>query len=290
MRQLLPPRTRIILIADDDRPMREFTLRRRRLALLLGAGAIAAVAALVAVATWGALAVRAARVPRLEKQLDAANSELASVRGLEREVARLRGMEQQVLTMLGVRPPAGADSTGQSAGAGEALGGGAGEVTGGPGESPGSGGLGAPGPALTEAGSLGLIALPPPDLWPVKGAITRAFLPKGQEGAAAGHEGIDLVAPLDTPVRAAGKGVVARAGWDAYLGNYVEITHGLGYVTVYGHCSRLAVRAGDRVDRGQEIAFLGGTGQASAPHLHFEVWKNGNAIDPRLVIPGDPAR
>jgi murein DD-endopeptidase MepM/ murein hydrolase activator NlpD len=50
------------------------------------------------------------------------------------------------------------------------------------------------------------------------------------------------------------------------------------------------VREGDRVDRGQEIAFLGGTGQATAPHLHFEVWKNGAALDPRLVMTGDPAR
>ena len=72
------------------------------------------------------------------------------------------------------------------------------------------------------------------------------------------------------------------------LGNYVEIRHGLGYLTVYGHCSRLAVAKGDRVEAGQVVGYMGRSGQASATHLHFETWHQGEAVDPRTIIAGDP--
>jgi murein DD-endopeptidase MepM/ murein hydrolase activator NlpD len=281
----LPPRTRILLVTDEDRPGRQVTLTRRGLVWLLAGAGLLLVAVVVAATTWAILAGRAARLPGLERELAQANGQLSSVRSLEHEVERLHGMQDQVLTMLGVRPPAEPDSAGKVA---------AGATVDTTVEGLGSDTAGRraplPGPALTQAGALGLIALPPPDLWPVKGQVTQGFVPKDAKGHQPPHDGIDLVAPPETPIRAAGKGIVARADWDDFLGNYVEITHGLGYVTVYGHCSRLIVRVGDRVDRGQEIAFLGGTGRASAPHLHFEVWKDNKAIDPQLVIPGDPAR
>jgi murein DD-endopeptidase MepM/ murein hydrolase activator NlpD len=280
----LPPRTRILLITDEDRPGRQITLTRAALAWLLAGAGLLLVAAVVVVTTWAMLAVRAARLPRLEGELAQANGRLSSMRSLEREVDRLHGMQDQVLTMLGVRPPANPDSTARVAA------GGAGDTVGGQGGEAGGRRTPLPGPALTQEGALGLIALPPPDLWPVRGLITQGFVPKDAKGHQPPHDGVDLVAPPETPIRAAGKGIVARAEWDDFLGNYVEVTHGLGYVTVYGHCSRLNVRVGDRVDRGQEIAFLGGTGRASAPHLHFEVWKDNKAIDPQLVIPGEPAR
>jgi len=100
--------------------------------------------------------------------------------------------------------------------------------------------------------------------------------------------GIDIAGNESTPVLAAGAGTVVRAGHDETLGNFVEIQHGLGYLTVYGHCSRLAVGPGARVEGGQVIAYMGHTGQATATHLHFEVWQQGEAVDPRSVIPGDP--
>jgi len=105
-----------------------------------------------------------------------------------------------------------------------------------------------------------------------------------------GAKSVDIAAPEGTPLAAAGSGRVLRARWDDYLGNFVEIQHGFGYVTVYGHCSSLSVEEGDRIEAGEVIGFLGGTGEASAPHLHFEVYKEGAAIDPRDLFPGDPPR
>ena len=104
------------------------------------------------------------------------------------------------------------------------------------------------------------------------------------------HPGLDIASATDTPITAAAAGRVVRAGEDPYLGNYVEIEHGFGYLTVYGHCSRLAVGRGDEVETGQIIAYMGDTGQATATHLHFEVWRQGEAVDPRSVINGDPPR
>jgi murein DD-endopeptidase MepM/ murein hydrolase activator NlpD len=89
-------------------------------------------------------------------------------------------------------------------------------------------------------------------------------------------------------VVAAGAGLVARTGTDDFLGNFVEIQHGLGYLTVYGHCNRIAVGEGDKVEGGQLIAYVGQTGQTSAPHLHFEILQQGEAVDPRKFLNGDP--
>ena len=77
-------------------------------------------------------------------------------------------------------------------------------------------------------------------------------------------------------------------GTDPFLGNFLELQHGLGYLTVYGHCSRVVVRAGVAVRRGQVIGYTGQTGEAAAPHLHFEIWRDGQPIDPREVLRGEP--
>jgi len=287
----------VILIPSDDRRTREYVIGRGLLITLLALAATLAALLVVALTTWSVLATRAAQVPSLQKRLAEASEQVAQVRALTRELEQMRGVQRQVYSLLGVAepaalaaPPAAGAPGADAPGAPGALGGDA-AAAGEPGGGSASSGAGKPGPGLA-GDSLGLIALPPPDLWPIKGRATREFAAAGESRRAPGgaHEGIDLVAAVDTPIKAAGKGVVTRAGWDPFLGNYVEIAHGLGYVTVYGHCSRLAVREGDRVDRGQAIAFLGGTGQATAPHLHFEVWKNGAALDPRLVMTGDPAR
>lgn len=298
----IPPQTRVILIPSDNQRTREYVINRSLLIVLVSLAAALAALLAVALITWSVLATRAAQVPSLQKRFAEASEQAAQVRALTRELEQMRAVQRQVYALLGVpEPPALAaaplTAAGGAAGAetegapGTPAGAGPGSVAGARAAGSAVAPAGKPGPGLA-GDSLGLIALPPPDLWPVKGRVTREFAPSGESGRASGaaHAGMDLVAAVDTPIKAAGKGVVTRADWDPFLGNYVEIAHGLGYVTVYGHCSRLAVREGDRVDRGQEIAFLGGTGQATAPHLHFEVWKNGAALDPRLVMTGDPAR
>lgn len=97
------------------------------------------------------------------------------------------------------------------------------------------------------------------------------------------HKGIDIGAPWGTPIHAAIDGTVAFAGRSAGYGNFVKLTHGGGIATGYGHMSRIAVRPGAHVARGQVIGYVGSTGMSTGPHLHWEVWRNGVAINPRSM-------
>ncbi|GIX31129.1 MAG: peptidase [Porticoccaceae bacterium] len=103
-------------------------------------------------------------------------------------------------------------------------------------------------------------------------------------GEPAWHGGLDFAGPPGAPVVAVGPGVVRFAGAQPGYGNLVEIDHGGGLVTRYAHAERLAVEAGDWVRRGQVIATLGATGRATGPHLHFEVYEHGRAVDPALYV------
>ncbi len=95
------------------------------------------------------------------------------------------------------------------------------------------------------------------------------------------HSGIDFTAPTGTPIYATGNGRVVPApnGASGY-GNHVVIDHGFGYKTLYAHMYKSKVRMGERVKRGQLIGYVGNTGLSSGPHLHYEVIKNGNKINP----------
>ena len=99
-------------------------------------------------------------------------------------------------------------------------------------------------------------------------------------GLDAKHLGVDFTAVQGTTVVAVAAGVVAASGYQPGLGNYVDINHGNGYVTRYGHNQRALVAAGQVVARGQPIATLGASGRATGPHLHFEVLHDGRPIDP----------
>ena len=89
------------------------------------------------------------------------------------------------------------------------------------------------------------------------------------------HSGIDLAAKKGTPISCAASGKVVFAGWKTGYGYVVMVDHGKGYETLYAHCSKLAVTAGQTVTAGKIVAYVGKTGMATGPHLHFEVRKNG---------------
>lgn len=112
--------------------------------------------------------------------------------------------------------------------------------------------------------------------WPVRGPITSGF---GSRWGSI-HTGIDIAVPLGTSVKAARGGKVILAGWDAGYGYAVEIDHGNGLVTLYGHNSKLLVSVGDTVKAGDVIARSGSTGHSTGPHVHFEVRKSGKAVNP----------
>jgi murein DD-endopeptidase MepM/ murein hydrolase activator NlpD len=98
------------------------------------------------------------------------------------------------------------------------------------------------------------------------------------------HEGIDIACAAGTPNRAAAAGTVIYAGWMGGYGNLVVIDHGNGLSTAYGHASALAVSVGQTVSQGQTVSYVGATGHATGPHLHFEVRVNGTAVDPLAYL------
>jgi murein DD-endopeptidase MepM/ murein hydrolase activator NlpD len=106
-------------------------------------------------------------------------------------------------------------------------------------------------------------------------------------GGRRNHKGIDLAAPIGTPVYAPADGLVARADWFSSYGNYIQIEHGGELQTRYGHLSGFAVHAGERVHKGDLIGYVGTTGRSTGPHLHYEVRVAGEAVDPSPYLAGD---
>jgi len=94
------------------------------------------------------------------------------------------------------------------------------------------------------------------------------------------HAGTDFSAPTGTEIYATGDGVIEKAKYVTGYGNHVVINHGFGYQTLYGHMSKIAVRRGQKIKRGELIGYVGNTGLSSAPHLHYEVIKNGIKVNP----------
>ena len=112
--------------------------------------------------------------------------------------------------------------------------------------------------------------------WPTHGTITQTFFNW--------HPGIDIANDVGTPEVAADGGQVVFAGWGSY-GIYVEVDHGNGFHTIYGHMSAVVVKSGQAVTQGQLIGLMGATGRASGPHLHFEIRYQGVPQDPIDLLP-----
>lgn len=129
-----------------------------------------------------------------------------------------------------------------------------------------------------------------PSILPAAGILTSRFSSSRMHPIhhrALPHEGVDISAPHGTPILAAAKGTVVHAGWLAGLGYTVEIDHGYGYKTRYGHASKLLVRRGQKVKRGDVIAHVGSTGLSTSPHLHYEVRIGGVAVNPMNYVIGN---
>lgn len=102
------------------------------------------------------------------------------------------------------------------------------------------------------------------------------------------HAGIDFTAPVGTPIQATGNGKVIKAEYGRVgYGNHVIIDHGFGYTTLYGHMSKIEVKEGDVVQKGETIGRVGDTGTSTAPHLHYEVRMKGNPVDPIIYCMDD---
>lgn len=121
-----------------------------------------------------------------------------------------------------------------------------------------------------------------PSVWPVRGWVTSPFGNRTSpfSGILKFHEGMDIAAQTGTPVLSPADGVVIKAGFGTGYGNMVEISHGYGIKTLFAHNSRLNVKAGQRIKRGDVIAYVGDSGSSTGPHLHYEVRVNGLPVNP----------
>jgi murein DD-endopeptidase MepM/ murein hydrolase activator NlpD len=246
-------RISFIIVPHGDLETRTYEISYGLLKALLVAGLLLLIVFAVMAATWWFVAAQAARVGGLEAEVARLEDERARVVTLARDLAEAEQQYARVRQLLGVE--------GGNAGQEVIL------------------------PPL-RSGEIGEVATPAqvnwPTAWPLAagGYITQMPAPAG----AGEHPGIDIAVASDTYIRAAGAGVVRDAGTDDVYGHYILIDHGDGLESMYGHASRVFVRVGDRVEREEVIALSGSTGRSTAPHLHFEIRKDGAPVDPLTYV------
>ncbi len=238
-----------------DLDARSFEVSYRRLTAVAVLLAVLLIAWMGMAASWLYIGGQAARVPGLQQEVVRLEAAQEQVQELALALRRLETQYTQVRELLGANRPSDPASIwlpaiGEASIADEATG---------------------------DSASAFV-----PKAWPLtqRGYVTQEHLGRipGQ------HAGIDIAVAEGNYVRASGGGTVTEAGDDPVYGKFVRIRHAEGFETVYGHASELFVTSADAVERHQVIALSGNTGTSTAPHLHFEVWKDGIPIDPREVI------
>jgi murein DD-endopeptidase MepM/ murein hydrolase activator NlpD len=244
----------VIPSGDNDASTRSFEFSYRRLRAVGLVALLAVLAWAGMAASWWYLAAQAARVPGLHREIAVLEAERERVVQLAEALGRLERQYEQVRTMLGADRPESPSSLWLP----PLGGGGAGETRG-----------------DSVRASL-------PRSWPL---TQRGFVTRGHLASVPGqHPGLDIAIAEGSYVRAAGAGTVVEAGEDSVYGKFVRIRHRDGYESMYAHASELFVSADEPVDQHEVIALSGNTGRSTAPHLHFEILKDGEAIDPRSMV------
>jgi murein DD-endopeptidase MepM/ murein hydrolase activator NlpD len=126
-----------------------------------------------------------------------------------------------------------------------------------------------------------------PSILPARGRVSSPFAPERLDPIlhiVRPHKGMDVAAPFGSQILAPAAGVVTAVKWEDGYGNYVTIDHGYGVVTRFAHCSKILVVPGQHVKRGDVIALVGSTGESTGPHVHYEVWVHGKAVDPKAFV------
>lgn len=242
-----------IIVPDGDLETRTYEISYGLLKGLLTAGFLLLVVFVVMASTWWFVAAQAARVGGLEAEVERLEEERSRVVALARDLAEAEQQYARVRQLLGVE--------GGQAGQEVVL------------------------PPL-RSGDASESDVPAQVNWPTAWPLASGgFITQGPNRVGDGdHRGLDIAVSSDTYIRAAGAGVVRDAGTDDVYGHYILIDHGDGLESMYGHASRLFVRAGDRVERNEVIALSGSTGRSTAPHLHFEIRKDGQPVDPLAYV------
>lgn len=246
-------RLSFIIVPHGDLETRTYDISYGALKVLLVMGLLLLVVFVVMVSTWWFVATQAARVTGLEREVERLEAERAKVAELARDLALAEQQYERVRQLLGVEGAAGGSEVALP-------------------------------PLRGDGPGIQLTGTEPnrPTAWPLTrpGFITQLRA----DTAGANHPGLDIAVPNDTYIRASGAGTVKDSGVDAVYGRYILLDHGDGLETMYGHASRTFVRTGDRVERNEVIALSGSTGRSTAPHLHFEIRKDGAAVDPLAYV------
>jgi murein DD-endopeptidase MepM/ murein hydrolase activator NlpD len=246
----------LMMVPEDEGEVRRIRLSYR--ALRWGAAALGGlgIVLLLALGTYGSVFSRATRAALLERENRKLLAENAKVGEIMENLERSERTYQQIRSLAGLgemaAPVAAAVPTVEEAGPVPDR------------ELPSK-----PARAVSDRGL-------EPSGWPLQ---VRGFTTARFEGSG-GHTGIDIAVPTETPVLATAAGLVAEAGYDSILGHHVVLAHAGGFETAYAHNVRLLVEAGQRVARGEAIAYSGSSGRSSAPHLHYEVRRAQRPVDP----------
>jgi len=237
----------VIFVPPGGGRPRSFNFSRRQVVLLIIAAGLLLALLIVSLTVLGRMGRFSAAIARLKRENTKLIEEKQKLVLLEGEVGRLREIEGKLAALLGAQkknidPKLGLSQAG----------------------------------LLNQGSSQQRVAFgSAPSLWPVQGEISQGFSLEAN-----GHKGIDIAVERETPVKAAGGGMVEFAGQDEVFGNMIIVNHGSGISTLYGHNSSLVVSRGQSIRKGQTIAYSGNSGNSSAPHLHFEVSRNGRQVDP----------
>lgn len=242
----------IMLVPDRGQESHNYRLSYALLRMLAGVAALVALALTLVAGSWWYLAARAAQATQLEQQVRDLETERDRIQELSRQLEAIESQYGKVRDLFGLSAPDTPSDVWLP---------------------PVNEGRRAPLPRNTASASI-------PSSWPLteRGFVTQGLLDEGD------HPGVDIAVPTDSYVRASGAGTVVDVGDDPIYGLFVVLDHGEGYTSLYGHASLTLVSRGQRVRRNEVIALSGSTGHSTAPHLHFEILLNGEAVDPLTLV------
>ncbi len=243
----------IIIVPHDVKKTRTYRIPYKVLYAILAVLGVGFIAVSLFVATYGKLILKTNEMISMQRQLDELRDRNRKMSQVVINMGRIQGLNEQLYLMLGIEDTL----RGEDAARAEDVSRGADN-------------------GRVETSLLQTT----PSFWPVRGFITRKFNVSVSESSNEYHNGIDIAVEKGEPVRAAAAGYVVESGWDEIYGYTIEIEHGNGRRTVYGHNERIVARKGERVARGQTIAYSGNSGRSTSPHLHFAVKRNSIYVDP----------
>ena len=248
----------IMVMPDGGPGSRTIHIAYKWLRVLAAGASLLAFALTVMAGSWWYLAARASRVADLEFQLQAVAGDRVRVQILARQLELIEAQYGNIRDLFG--------TSGSGAGSDVWL-------------PPASGSRRGRGAETLPASGASL-----PSVWPLgeKGFVTQALI-EGTSGDD-DHPGVDIAVPTDSYIRAAGGGTVVDLGEDRVYGRFIKIDHGGGYSTMYAHASLHLVALGQEVREREVIGLSGSTGRSTAPHLHFEILLNDEAVDPLTMV------